>query len=303
MPTVLIGGGTGLVGSRLSERLEAKGYTVLHLSRTANLAARFPAYHWDVEAGTIDPEAVKQADYVINLAGAGIADKPWTQARKELIISSRTETTALLRRSFTDLEHRPQAFISGAAIGYYGDRGDTVLTEEAQPGEGFLSESCVAWEKAIEQVSATGIRTVGIRIGVVLTPKGGALEKMLLPLKAGVSTYFGSGKQWYSWIHIDDLCDLFIHALEQGSMQGFYNGVAPNPVRNKELARTLLSASAKKGLVLPAPAFVLRIAMGEMADVVLQSTRVSSEKTEHTGFIFQYPELEPALVDLFDGRH
>lgn len=302
MPTVLIGGGTGLIGSRLSERLEKKGYGVLHLSRRANPNGRFPAAHWDIETGTIDPEAVRQADYVINLAGAGIADKPWTEARKELIIESRTRTTALLRKSFTNNGHHPQAFVSSAAIGFYGDRGDTLLTEEAQPGTGFLSESCVAWEKAIREVALTGVRTVGIRIGVVLSTQGGALEKMLLPLKVGVSTYFASGSQWYSWIHLDDLCDLFIHALENSALAGFYNGVAPNPVRNKALAKMLLRASGKKGLVLPAPTFALRVAMGEMADVVLQSTRVSSEKTQRTGFQFQYPELEPALQDLLQRR-
>lgn len=298
MPTVLIGGGTGLIGTRLSERLTDKGYTVIHLSRTADPDARFPAYAWDPSDKTIDQEAVAKADYVINLAGAGIADRPWTEARKELIIDSRVKSTDLLRETFEKTDHQPQVFVSSAAIGYYGDRGDTLVDETSQPGTGFLSESCIEWEKAIGRVRQTGLRTVGIRVGLVLSPKGGALEKMLIPLKFGVSGYFGNGQQWYSWIHIDDLCDLFIHALEQGSMSGMYNGVAPNPVRNKKFAQVLSKASAKKSLVLPVPAFLLRIGLGEMADTVLYSTRVSNAKAEDTGFVYQFPELEPALVDL-----
>lgn len=298
MPTVLIGGGSGLVGTRLSEMLKDRGYSVIHLSRKPNLDAAFPAYGWDFHARYIDPEALVQADYIVNLAGAGIADRPWTEARKQLIIDSRVETNRLLIEECTALNHRPRAFISGAAIGYYGNRGDELVDETSDPGSGFLSESCVAWENSIDEMRQTGVRTVAIRIGLVLSPKGGALEKMLIPVRLGVSGYFGTGKQWYSWVHLDDLCNMFIYALENVALKGTYNGVAPNPERNKVFAQALAKAAPRKQMVLPVPAIALRMAMGEMADTVLYSTRVSSAKIEETGFEFQFPHLLDALQDL-----
>lgn len=302
MATILIAGGTGLIGKRLSVLLSEQGHTVHHLSRTRNLQARFPAYQWDLNRGVIDEEAILSADYVINLAGAGIADKRWTEARKQLIISSRVKSAALLLQKFEELDHRPRAYISSAAIGYYGDRGDKWLTETASPGEGFLSESCVAWEEAIQTVAASGIRTVGLRIGIVLSTQGGAMEKMMLPLKLSAGTYFGDGRQYYSWIHIDDLCRMFIWAVENDQAQGFYNAVAPQPVINKSLTKALADAMNKPALLVPAPAFAMRMAMGEMADVVLASARVSAEKVLDAGFTFQFADLEAALKDLLERK-
>ena len=298
MAQVLIAGGTGLIGQRLSELLQEKAYTVTHLSRRRNMDADFPAYAWDLKEGTIDQEAIEKADYIINLAGAGIADSRWTNARKRLIIDSRVDAAALLKKYIQN--HRPnlKAYVSATAIGYYGERGDTLLTEEATAGDsGFLAESVRAWEKAIEGVAETGIRTLGIRVGLVLSLKGGALSKMVTPAKLGANTYFGAGKQWYAWVHIDDICRLFIHALETESMQGFYNGTAPNPVRNKDFAKTL-GVVLHRPILIPAPAFGLRLAMGEMADVVLTSARVIPERTSKTGFQFKFPALEGALRDL-----
>lgn len=287
-----------MIGTRLSQLLQEQGYNPIHLSRSKRPDAPYPTYQWDAKAGTIEDEAVQAADYVINLAGAGIADKPWTKARKALIISSRVNTARLFKNAFARTGHEPKAYISSSAIGYYGDRGETLMTEDAEPGEGFLSESTVAWESAIQEVGQTGLRTVGIRIGIVMSTEGGALEKMLIPFRFYAGTYFGNGQQWYSWIHIDDICRLFIHAMENEAMNGFYNGVAPQPVRNKVLVENIKTALDSPALIVPAPAIALRLAMGEMADAVLDSAKVSAEKTMSTGFTYQFPEVEKALGDL-----
>lgn len=299
MANILIAGGSGLVGTHLSQMLQAAGHTVLHLSRKRNLKARFPAYAWDLEKKTIEQEAVDQADFIVNLAGAGIADERWTDERKHLIISSRVDSTLLLKAA---IERRPtplKAFISASAVGFYGSRGDNLMAEEDAAGkDSFLAESVSAWEQAVEKIAATGLRTVIVRIGVVLSSQGGALEKMLIPFKFFNATYFGDGQQWMSWIHLDDICRIFIEAIDNEQFSGIYNGVAPHPYRNKDLIAELKIAVGKPAIMLPAPEFVLRAAMGEMADVVFDSTRVSSKKIEATGFKFLFPDLQPALRDL-----
>lgn len=302
MSNILIAGGSGLIGQRLSKLLAERGHAVAHLSRSKPGNSPYPVFQWDPAQGEIEAEAIRQADYVINLAGAGIADKPWTAARKELIIRSRTDSARLLQESFTRFDHQPKAYISASAIGYYGNRGDEWLDETAAPGSGFLAESSVAWEKSIAKVAQSGIRTAALRIGIVLSTQGGAMEKMLLPFNFGLGTYFGDGSQWYSWIHIDDLCQMFVKVLEDDAMQGFYNGVAPEPVTNKELVAQMKTALGKPGLILPAPAIALRLAMGEMADVILSSARVSSRKIETAGFAFRFPRLLPALKDLLERK-
>ncbi len=302
MPTVLIGGGTGMIGQRLSELLSEKGYTVFHLSRKQNLSAKYPAYQWNVENGTIDEQAIQKADYIINLAGAGIADKPWTATRKKVITESRTKSTLLLKESVLQYQPNLKAYLSASAIGYYGDRGNEVLTENSEPGEtGFLTESTLAWENAIQQIAQQGVRTVGLRIGLVLSTKGGALPKLLLPTKLGTGGYFDSGNQWYAWVHIDDVCRLFIHALENETMSGFYNATAPNPETNKDFTQKLGEALGKRLLLIPAPAFALRLGMGEMADTVLGSAKVMPKRTLTSGFEFQFPELIPALKDVIEN--
>jgi uncharacterized protein len=301
MSNILIAGGSGLIGQRLSELLAERGHTVAHLSRSKPDNSPYTVFQWNPAQREIEAAAIRQADYVINLAGAGIADKPWTAARKELIIRSRTDSARLLQESFTRFDHQPKAYISASAIGYYGSRGDEWLDEEAGPGIGFLSESTLEWEKAVEEVSRSGIRTVAIRIGIVLSTQGGAMEKMLLPFNLGVGTYFGNGSQWYSWIHIDDLCGIFIKALEDEAMQGIFNGVAPAPATNKALVEEMKAALGRPALIMPAPAFALRLAMGEMADVILFSARASARKLQAAGFEFRFPHLLPALKDLL-GR-
>ena len=297
MPTVLIGGGSGLLGSRLSQLLKERDYEVIHLSRKEDLNKPFPRYKWDLKKGLIDPRAVEKADYVINLAGAGIADKRWSDARKRLIIESRVKSTLLLKEAFAERK-KLKAFISASAIGYYGDRGTEWLDEKSPAGSGFLAESTSAWENAISQIDTSDFRTVVLRIGIVLSKQGGALPKMLLPLSFGTATYFSSGDQYFSWIHIDDLCRMFIMSIEDDKMKGVYNAVAPNPVTNLQMMKDIVEALEKQAIFLPAPAFALRLGMGEMADVVLSSARVSAEKVLKAGFEFNFPELIPAIQDL-----
>ncbi len=300
--TVLIGGGSGLIGSRLSNLLKKRGYEVIHLSRQKKLDKDFPAYAWDLDKMTIDLEAIQKADFVINLAGAGIADKPWTAARKKLIIDSRVKSNQLLFKSFKLAKHKPKAFISASGIGYYGDSGEELVDENSQPGSGFLSESVKIWEKSIEKDLDKDIRRVALRIGLVLSTRGGALPPMMLPLRFFLGIYFGKGRQWYSWIHIDDLCQSFIWAIEKENINGVYNAVGPNSLRNKAVIRAFGKARGLPFLLLPAPAFALKLFLGELSQTVLISTKVSCEKLSQTGFRFQFPELDEAVKDLIKRK-
>lgn len=296
---VLIAGGSGLVGRRLTELLTAKGYKVSWLSRRANKNAQTPIYQWDLNKGTIDEEAIQKADVVINLAGTPVADKRWTDQRKREIIESRTGSIRLLNEYFKKVK-LPETFISATAIGYYGDKGDELVDENTPPGtRGFMAESCIQWEAAYHEVNEPGLRTVALRVGIVLSSKGGALARIAMPFKFFAGGWLGTGKQWYSWIHIDDLCQMFIHAIENKEISGIYNAVAPNPRTNKELTFAIKKALGKPAIMAPAPEFALRLAMGEMADMILDSAKISSKKIESTGYEFQYPELEGALEDLF----
>ncbi|MEM9525227.1 MAG: TIGR01777 family oxidoreductase [Bacteroidota bacterium] len=297
MATILIGGGTGFVGGHLSRRLRDLGHEVRHLSRRARPDAEFPTFQWDIAATTIDDAAFTGVDYVINLAGAGIADARWTDKRKQLIIDSRTGSTGLLASAFARLNFQPKLYLSASAIGFYGNRGETLLTETAAPGTGFLSKSCVLWEQSTKKIEALGIPVFINRTGIVLHPQAGALQKMLIPLNFWTSTYFGNGQQFYSWIHIDDIVATYVYAIEQ-QLTGIYNCTAPNPVRNKPFAAALGPALGKSALVLPAPSFALKIVLGEMSHTVLDSARCSAQKLLDAGFSFRHPDLPGALKDL-----
>ena len=302
MKKILIAGGTGLVGLHLSRLLRGRGYDVAHLSRRQNLTAEFPAYSWDINQGTLDESIFEKSDCIINLAGAGIADKRWSIARKKEIIESRVQSTLLLAKYLKQNKHNVKSYVSASAIGFYGDRNNDIVTEDSAKGNGFLVESTALWEKSVEALALTGVRTIRLRIGVVMSTKGGALEKMLLSFMFRLGVYFGDGKQWFSWIHIDDVCNMFIWAIENEAAEGVYNGVAPNPLSNLALTEAISEAKGGGYLLLPTPAFLLRLAMGEMADVVLSSTRVSSQKIENQGFKFQFPEAVEALKDLFKRK-
>lgn len=297
MPTTLLAGGTGLIGTRLSAMLRDQGHNVRLLSRSPKGEGQFA---WDPAAGTIDEAALEGIDYVINLAGAGIADKRWTASRKRLLIDSRVQSTHVLAQAIQRSGHRPKAWVSAAAIGYYGNSGEQMMQETDAPVEqSFMVQCCEQWEQAVDEVTELGIRTVKLRVGIVLAKEGGALAEFVKPLRFGLGAYFGDGKAWYSWVHIDDVCRLFVWMLDHPELSGVFNAVAPHPVRNKALVQATAKAMHQPALILPAPAFVMRLVLGEMSAVILNSNRISAEKTLATGFTFQYPVLEEALQSIF----
>jgi hypothetical protein len=300
MSKIIIAGGSGLLGMRLSYMLHERGHDIVHLSREPMQDKGYQTFGWNPTADFLDETPLSYTNYIINLAGAGVADRHWTVSRKKLIIQSRVDSALVFKKRIAEGKiPNLKAYISASAIGFYGNRGDELLSEEDTSGmTGFLPESVKAWENAIAEVQKTGIRTIAIRIGVVLSSKGGALPKMMMPLRLFSASYFGDGRQWLSWIHIDDLCRIFIKAVEDNEMAGTFNGVSPNPVSNLEFVATLRNAMNKPAILMPVPAFLLRSTMGEMADIVLDSSRVSSKKIERSGYVFHYPELLPALHDI-----
>ncbi|UII22063.1 TIGR01777 family oxidoreductase [Fulvivirga ligni] len=296
--TVLITGGTGLIGSRLTELLVNQGYTVKYLSRSPEKVKGVKAYAWDIQKQTIDTECLQGTDYIINLAGAGIADEKWNKERKKVLLESRTKSTALLKDTLRDNDHSVKAVISASAIGYYGsDSGGVLKKEDSRFGDDFLATVTKAWEAEADMIADQGIRLVKIRVGLVLSVEGGALEKLAKPAKFGLNAPLGSGDQYMSWIHIDDLCDQFIYAMEN-PLEGAYNGVAPHPVTNKVFTKATSAALHKPAFLPPVPAFALKLALGEMASMLLGGSKVSSEKIENAGYQFKYPHLEDALKDL-----
>jgi uncharacterized protein len=298
MPTTLLAGGSGLIGKRLSEMLHAQGHSVRLLTRTPRGEGQFA---WNPAAGTLDEAALEGVDFVVNLAGAGIADRRWTAARKRELVQSRVQSAEVLRRAFEREAKRPRAYVSASAIGFYGNSGEDLMLETSAPADqSFMVECCQKWEQAADAVAALGIRTVKLRIGVVLATEGGALAEFVKPLRFGLGTYFADGQAWYSWIHRDDVCRAFVWALENESVEGIFNAVAPQPVRNRDLVQATARAMRQPVLMLPAPAFALRLMLGEMSAVVLNSNRVSAEKIERAGFQFDFPTLEGALGEIFD---
>ncbi len=299
MQKVLITGGTGLIGKKLTALLLNKGYEVSLLSRKANESKTVKTFTWDVEKNIIDPNSLKNVDIIIHLAGEGIADKRWTSERKKSIINSRVNSTQLLFDSLSKIKHQVHSFISASAIGYYGDRNDELLTEESQVGKGFLAESCLQWENTVDKINELNIRVVKLRTGIVLSKDGGALAKMAVPFKFGFGTALGSGKQWMSWIHEEDLCNMYLHAIEHSQLKGSYNAVSPNPVNNKTFSKVLAKVLNRPFFLPNVPAFILKIILGEMSTVVLNSNKVSANKILKEGFHFKYENLEEGLKKIF----
>lgn len=293
--TILIAGGTGLVGSRLSQILKAAGHEVMLLSRRADVSKNI--FQWNPADQRLDENALQRADVVINLAGAGIADGRWTARRKIEIIESRTQGAATFKKAFEKMERRPEAYLAASAIGFYGNSGEKLMSENDPQGTGFLAQTTALWEQATAQIESLGIRTVKFRIGVVLSKNGGALAEIIRPMRFGVAAYFADGQAWYSWISLEDVCRMFLWAVENQRVSGVFNAVAPQPERNIDLTRKASKLLKMPALIVPTPAFAIRLIFGEMGDVVLNSTRVSSEKIERAGFQFLHPNLEAAFAE------
>ncbi len=295
MKNILISAGTGLIGKRLSFLLESKGHQVRLLSRKENHTLPYKTYVWNIDKDEIDPEAFSNLDYVIHLAGAGIAEKRWSKKRKEIILQSRVQSTLLLLKTIKELHVPIKAFISSSAIGYYGSiTTDKIFEETDSSSDDFLGTICSHWENAIFSFKQLDIRTVALRTGIVLSKEGGALEKMRTPIISPL----GNGKQYMPWIHIDDLCNMYIKALEDNSLEGVYNGVAPDHQTNKSFSKIASKSIKRPFLSIGVPDFILKLIFGEMATILLNGSRVSSLKIEKTGFSFTYPDLENALQDL-----
>jgi uncharacterized protein (TIGR01777 family) len=292
---VAVTGASGLVGSALCAALATSGYTVLRLVRRP---ARTPdEVAWDPVGGVQDASRLDGLDAVVHLAGESIAGR-WTEARKAEIRRSRVEGTRQLCAALAGLARRPSVLVSASAIGIYGDRGSEVLRENSPPGTGFLAEVCQAWEAATEPASRTGIRVVMPRLGMILSPAGGGLKTMLTPFRLGLGGRFGSGRQFVSWIAVDDVVGVIRHALRAERLSGPVNAVSPAPVTNAEFTRTLARVLSRPAL-LPLPAFAARLAMGEMADeMLLASQRVLPTRLEESRYRIMYPRLEDALRHL-----
>jgi len=304
METVLITGGTGMVGKHITSFLLQQGYAVIILTRklpeqqsTANTSYAL----WNVETKMIDTDAVQQADHIIHLAGAGVMDKKWTAAYKQEIIDSRVKSAQLIIETLSNISNKVKTVISASAIGWYG--ADTVppkpFTEEAPADSHFLGEVCRLWEAAMEPVTALNIRLVKLRIGIVLSLDGGALQEFIQSLKFGVASILGNGRQVVSWVHIDDLASLCLFALQHTGLNGSYNAVAPAPVTNKALMTLLAKKrNGSRFIKLPVPAFMLKLLLGGRSIEILKSATVSSKKIQAAGFHFKYETLQPALNDL-----
>ena len=294
-----------MVGKALGQSLLKKGYQVIILSRNAGKSSSIAGLsysRWNVEAQTIERQAIENADYIIHLAGAGVADKRWTKKRKQEIVESRVKSCKLIIDSLTNIPNKVQAVVSSSAIGWYGP--DPVIpnpqsfTEEAPAHDDFLGTTCKQWEESIEPVTQIGKRLVKLRTGIVLSTAGGALKEFIRPLRFGVAAVLGSGKQIISWIHIDDLVNMYIAAIENEKLSGVYNAVAPEHVSNKVLTLQLAKSRKKFFIPIHVPSFLLQLILGEMSVEVLKSATVNSSKIGQAGFHFKFGNISPALEDL-----
>lgn len=294
---IAVTGSTGLVGSALVDALEARGDLVRRVVRHEVIDGDHEIY-WKPSDGEIDAAELNGVDAVVHLAGENIAGGRWTEDFKRRVLESRTRGTRLLAETLAGLEMKPNVVVSASATGFYGNRGDEEVDELAPSGNGFLAEVCREWEAATEPIHEASIRLVKLRIGPVLSPKGGALAKMLLPFKLGLGGVIGSGRQYFSWIALDDLASAILFALDTESLVGPVNAVTPHPVTNREFTKTLGRVLGRP-TIFPMPAFAARLAFGEMADeMLIGGVRVAPHELIHAGFPFAYPELEPALRHL-----
>lgn len=311
MSVVLISGGTGLIGTKLTTHLTGRGYDVILLSRNQKSASKDPKItysSWDVKKQVIEPLVIKKADHIIHLAGAGVMDKRWTKEYKKEIIESRTKSSELLIKTLSENTHHVASFVSASAIGWYGADANPPIHKdgfaETDPADkGFLGETCVLWENSVEPLTAMDIRLVKLRTGIVLSNDGGAYKEFIMPFKFGVAGILGDGKQIISWIHIDDLCRMYIEAMENNELQGVYNAVAPAPVSNKKLIIEAAEKIRHKFYIpLHVPAFVLKLFLGKKSVEILKSATVCDKKIKLTGFTFLYPTIEAAIGELASSK-
>jgi uncharacterized protein len=293
----LITGATGLVGKHLVGGLD----DVVVLSRNPDQARRrlgkVEAHAWNPEGGPAPAEAIRGVEVVFSLAGEPVFEGRWTDEKKRRIRDSRVVGTRNLVSAIAASESRPKVLVSASAVGYYGDRGDEELDERSTPGDGFLAEVCVEWEREAMAAAQLGIRVVFVRIGIVLAPDGGALATMLTPFRMGVGGRLGSGRQWMPWVHIKDLVGVMLHASRNDAIRGPINAVAPHPVTNIDFTRTLANAVHRPAM-LPVPRIALRLALGEVSDILLASQRVLPKVAENSGCVFEHPSLAGALDDV-----
>lgn len=294
---VLISGASGLVGSALARSLTETGHEVVPLVRHSGEVG----IRWDPSGGELDRVSLEGLDAVVHLAGESIAEGRWTQEKKARIRDSRIEGTDLLARSLSDLERPPRVLVCASAVGVYGDRGEELLDENAEPGTGFLAEVCRGWEAAADPARAKGIRVVHVRFGVILSGEGGALAKMLTPFRLGLGGILGDGSQYMSWIAREDAVGIVVHAISEDALAGPVNAVSPNPVTNREFTQTL-GGVLRRPTIVPIPAFGARLVFGEMADeLLLSSARVRPARLVETGYAFRFAELEGALRRAIEG--
>ena len=299
---VLISGASGLIGTALTSRLESAEIEVKQLTRQSVDDADEKRIYWHPESGTLDAEQIEGFRAVIHLAGENVADENWTNEKKRRIMDSRVASATLLCRVLAHLKEKPRMLICASAIGYYGNRGDEELTEDSEPGTGFLAEVCQAWERAVQPAVEAGIKVVNLRMGMVLSSHGGALQRMLPPFRLGLGGPVAGGQQWMSWIAMNDLMEIILHCLNNRRMTGVINAVAPNPVQNRDFVQALGRVLGKP-VITPVPAFAVKLKFGEMGrELILASTRVKPERLEQSGFEWQYPDIEDALRACINGE-
>ncbi len=287
------------MGKQLTTELLKEGHLVSHLSRSKGKNPKVKTFLWDVDKGQIDEHCIDGVDTIIHLAGAGIADKRWTDERKREIVESRTKSIGLIYGLMKAKANRVHSVVSASGIGYYSDRGDVLLTEESAPANDFIGTCCVDWENAVDEGRELGLRILKFRTGVVLTTDGGALPQLALPVKFGIGSPLGTGKQWIPWIHHSDVLAMYMLGIKDDSLTGVYNMVAPQPVTNTELTKAVAKQLHRPLWAPKVPAFFIKLLFGEMGGIVLGSTKVSAQKIIDKGFKFKYPDTESALQEIY----
>jgi uncharacterized protein (TIGR01777 family) len=299
---VIITGGTGFIGTHLTRKLRMEGYQIFILTRTPRLRSEEGVHevYWNPIKGEIDGQNLPEPAYIFNLAGAPIVGNKWSSDYKKLIIQSRVQSALLLKQFIEKKQYTPSFYMGASAIGVYGNSGPLPV-DESYVGHSnrFIVHSVQEWEKAHQAIAKLGIRTVMLRIGLVLSKEGGMLEKMLLPARFGIYGYFGNGKQMQSWIHINDLVQTMLYGMKDASFSGIFNGVAPNPVTAKELSKTMKNSKGK-GILMPIPKFILKIGMGERHRILLDSCNAQANKFKDAGFNYKYPDIKKAMKAIFE---